>query len=226
MLDYKYLVNKAVSLCVHAICVLLQLAHRVLSMVEKAPVSCSLSPSMLLQDSHPARADLRCKSRRLTPPSPAAALRGVDSVLHLGSTVDLALDVGAASELALEVWPGELVLVSCAVIRAEEMVLPLTCYRTLENRPYTLPGEHSIADPGNEGPGSMGELAPQLICCATGRQERAALLPCHLGQVGKLLGVMRVENWPCPSPVATHRRTYPTPGQQSRVCPGGGGEYK
>lgn len=74
---------------------------------------------------------------------------------------------------------------------------------------------------------SMGELAPQLICCATSRQETDALHPCHLGQVE---GCLRCHE---------SGRTDPVPhllqhtgeqalhlGQQSRVCPVGGGECK
>lgn len=57
-------------------------------------------------------------------------------------------------------------LVSCTVIRAENMVLPFTCCRTLENRPYTLPGQYSIADPGDGGTGVHGRVGPRtyMLC--------------------------------------------------------------
>lgn len=63
---------------------------------------------------------------------------------------------------------GELALplVSCAVIRAGKMVLPFTCCRTLENRPCTLPGQYSLADPGDGSPGGHGRAGPTtyLLC--------------------------------------------------------------
>lgn len=51
-------------------------------------------------------------------------------------------------------------LVSYMVIRTEKMVLPLTCCRTLENRPCTLPGQYSMADPHDGGPKEHGRAGP------------------------------------------------------------------
>lgn len=72
------------------------------------------------------------------------------------------------------------------IMGAEELSLPLTLFSTKEDRPCTLPVQHSRVVPAGRG---MGELTPQLLChevaWAQG-EDLWPLSPHHLRQLGKL----------------------------------------
>ena len=100
------------------------------------------------------------------------------------------------------------------VMRAGELFLSLTSFRTQETRPCTLPGQHSGADPDGRGTSKYRKAGPATCLQCSDLVEGEMTLPhtfWQLWQAEEQAPKSEQESCPCPSPALALRKVGPVP---------------